>query len=157
VVAATEPTKAGADGAAAPAATQPETPAAAPAAAPAETVPAPAAAPAPTTAAPTPPTGDQAIAERMRDAANGKYDRIFASKKEPPAVEAWSAPRNSAPLWTTDGAATPRAQAAIAQLKAADAEGLDSSDYPPPDIKAGADPAVLAEAEYRLTASVLAY
>jgi murein L,D-transpeptidase YcbB/YkuD len=148
-ITATEPTKVDGSTATPPAA--PETPSAAPV----EAVTPPPAAPA--AAASAPPTADQAMVERMRDITTGKYDRSFASKKERAAVEAWYATRNFAPIWITDGAANARAKSAIAQLKAADAEGLDVADYPTPDVKASADAAALAEAEYRLTASALAY
>src|SRR5262245_27851826 len=132
---------------------QPQTPAAPAQAAPTEpTQPA----PAPTTAQSTVPAADPLV-ERMRDISNGKFDRIFAGKKERSAVEAWYATRNFAPIWITDGALNARAKAAMAQLKSADADGLDPADYPTQDVKAGADPAAIAEAEYRLTASAYAY
>src|SRR5262245_30798189 len=74
---------------------QPQTPAAPAQAAPTEpTQPA----PAPTTAQSTVPAADPLV-ERMRDISNGKFDRIFAGKKERSAVEAWYATRNFAPIW----------------------------------------------------------
>ncbi len=45
----------------------------------------------------------------------------------------------------------------IARLKDAGAEGLNASDYPVPDFAAATSPDALAEAELKLTASVLDY
>jgi L,D-transpeptidase YcbB len=99
---------------------------------------------------------DQAIAEKIRDVLGGK-ERLFGGKKERTAVEAFYSGRGFAPLWIDNGAGNDRAQAAIAHLNAADTDGLDPSDYPTPDFKAAATPDGLAEAELRLTASVLTY
>jgi L,D-transpeptidase YcbB len=128
-----------------------------------------------TPAAPTQPTGeaqpkepakpviatnlspaDQAVAEKIRDILGGK-ERLFGGKKERTAVEAFYSGRGFAPLWIDNGAASDRAQAAIAHLAAADTDGLDPSEYPTPDFKAASTPDGLAEAELRLTASVLTY
>ena len=101
---------------------------------------------------------DQAVAEKLRELLAGKGDRILDRKKERAAVEAFYAGRGYAPLWITDGAANERTKATIARLKAADADALDPSDYSTPDFKAPADrPEALADAELRLTNSVLTY
>src|SRR5262249_53731194 len=100
---------------------------------------------------------DQAVAEKMRDLLGGKADRILGGKKERTVVEAFYASRGFAPLWIENGAGSGRAKAAIAHLSAADADGLDPSDYPTPDLKAAATPDALAEAELKLTAWVLTY
>jgi murein L,D-transpeptidase YcbB/YkuD len=101
---------------------------------------------------------DQAVAEKLRELLASKGERILDRKKERAAVEAFYAGRGYAPLWITDGAANERAKATIARLKAADADGLDPSDYPTPDFKAPADrPEALADAELRLANSVLTY
>jgi len=100
---------------------------------------------------------DQAVAEKMRDLLGGKADRILGGKKERTVVEAFYASRGFAPLWIENGAGNGRAKAAIGHLTAADADGLDPSDYPTPDFKAAATPDALAEAELKLTASVLTY
>src|SRR5262252_2140010 len=73
--------------------------------------------------------GDPPIAEKIRDLFAAKSDRtldkIFASKRERAAVEAFYQTRNLAPLWLDRGVENARATAAIAQLGAAEAEGLD--------------------------------
>src|SRR6266851_1845457 len=147
---------------------------AAPAAAPSEAT---AAAPKDTPAAATPPTAnpepaaapdplasldpaDRPIAEKIRDLFAAKSDRtldkIFASKKERAAVEAFYQARNLAPLWLDKGVENARATAAIAHLNAAEAEGLEPRDYKVPSF-AGLAPEALAEAELKLTAVVLTY
>jgi len=103
------------------------------------------------------PSADQAVVEKLRELSAGKFDRIFNSKKERTAVNAFYTARNYAPLWITDGAANDRAKAAIAHLKSIDADGLEPADYPVPEFKVGAEATALAEAELRLTASVITY
>ena len=50
-----------------------------------------------------------------------------------------------------------RAKAAAAYLAGVDADGLDPSEYPVPQIKAGMEPEALAEAEIKFTDSVLTF
>ena len=50
-----------------------------------------------------------------------------------------------------------RAKAAAAYLAGVEADGLDPSDYPVPQIKAGIEPDALAEAEIKFTDSVLTF
>ncbi len=116
--------------------------------------PAPAAAPAAAAAAVD---ADAAIAEQLRELANGKFDRILGGKRERVTVDAFYSGRNYAPLWITDGKANARAIAAIAYLGQVAAEALDPADYPVPDFAALHDAAALAEAEIRLSASVITY
>ena len=145
--------------------TKPESPAAAgEGAAPTTSVAAPAAPAAATpsesaaTAAPNPVVeADAAIVEQLRELANGKFDRILAGKKERTSVDAFYAARNYAPLWITDGKANERSQAAIAYLGQVYADGLDPADYPVPNFASLSDPAALAEAEIKLTSSVITY
>jgi len=99
---------------------------------------------------------DRPIAEKIRDLLAAKSDKIFANKKERAAVEAFYQRRNLAPLWIEKGIETERAKAAVARLKAADADGLEPHDYRIPDLRA-ANPDALAEAELKLTATVLTY
>jgi murein L,D-transpeptidase YcbB/YkuD len=109
---------------------------------------------------PGPPTVievDAPIAEQLRNLANGKFDRIIGNKKEKPSIEAFYAARNYAPLWITEGSANARSAAAIGYLGQVDADGLDPADYPVPNFASLSDPAALAEAEIRLTASVVSY
>ncbi len=120
---------------------------------PAASAPAPAANAAP---ASTLPAVDQAVADQLRDLSSGKFDHVFGGKAERTAVEAFYSGRSYAPLWITDGVANARAKAAINYLGHVDADGLDPADYPVADFKSS-DPGTLAEAELRLTASVITY
>ncbi len=134
-----------------------------------ETPPASAAAPADTAAppadnaaapAPAPVVADAnaPIAAQLRELANGKFDRLMGGKKERPAFDAYYAAHGYAPVWISDGKLNARAAAAIAYLGQVDADGLDPADYPVPNVSAStSDPAALAEAEMRLTASVVTY
>src|SRR5262245_58018278 len=64
---------------------------------------------------------DRVIAEKIRDLLAATSDRIFASKKERAAAEAFYQNRNFLPLWLDKGVENARATAAIARLKHADA------------------------------------
>jgi L,D-transpeptidase YcbB len=99
---------------------------------------------------------DRPIAERIRDLLAAKVDKIFATKKEHATVEAFYQNRNLAPLWIEKGVESERAKSAIARLKAADSDGLDPADYKIPDFTASS-PDALAEAELKLTETVLTY
>ena len=126
---------------------------------------APAAKPTPITAAPAAPSAqpattlaeaDQQVADKLREYLTGKSDRVI-DRKSRPAVDAFYAARNYAPLWIDQGNAGERAKAVAAFLAKVDADGLDPADYVLPTIKAGADAAALAEAELKYTATVLTY
>jgi L,D-transpeptidase YcbB len=118
---------------------------------------------APAAAAPAATTADAkadpnaAIAAQLHDLANGKFDASLPNAQERAAVDAFYAGRNYAPLWLTDGHSNDRAQAAMTYLAHVDTDGLYASDYPVPDFANAADPAALAQAEIRLTASVITY
>src|SRR5262249_5266001 len=60
------------------------------------------------------------------------------------------------PLWVEDGVESRRAKSAASYLAGVDADGLDPADYPVPSF-ANTDPAAMAEAELKLTASVMTY
>jgi murein L,D-transpeptidase YcbB/YkuD len=139
--------------------------AAAPIASPAEqtATPAPAANPAATTepaAAPDPMASldpaDRAVAEKIRDLLAATTDKIFASKKERAAAEAFYGNRSFAPLWLDKGVENARARSAVARLKNADADGLEVGDYKTPNF-AGLASDALAEADLKLTSTVLTY
>jgi murein L,D-transpeptidase YcbB/YkuD len=100
---------------------------------------------------------DIPIAEKLRDLVNTKLTRFFDRKPERSAVETFYRGRQFAPLWIENGAANARAKDAIAHLRGADADGLDPTDYPTPEFKAGADPEALATAELKLLGSALTY
>jgi murein L,D-transpeptidase YcbB/YkuD len=121
------------------------------------------AAPATATVAPSAATpaavadGNTPVAEQLRNLTAGKFDRVLGGKKERATVDAFYSGRDYAPLWLSDGKPNAKAKAALAYLEHVDADGLDPADYPVPDFSSLADPAMLAEAEIRLTASVIAY
>jgi L,D-transpeptidase YcbB len=100
---------------------------------------------------------DAAIAEKLRELAGGKFDRVIGGKKERAAFDAFYSGRDYAPLWISDGNPNARAKAAIAYLGRVEADGLEPADYPVPDFSTATDPAALAEAEIRLTMSVVTY
>jgi hypothetical protein len=99
---------------------------------------------------------DRAIAEKLRDLLATKADRLFAGKNERAAVVAFYESRNLAPLWFERGILNARADSVIARMKAADSDGLDPGDYKAPNF-AGLGPDALAEAELKLTRTVLTY
>jgi murein L,D-transpeptidase YcbB/YkuD len=99
---------------------------------------------------------DRAIAEKIRDLLATKLDSFFRSKKEAAAAVAFYQNRNLAPLWLDKGVENARAVSAIARMMSADAEGLEPSDYKRPNF-AGLAPDALAEAELKLTQTVLIY
>ena len=99
---------------------------------------------------------DRAVAEKMRDLIDTKLDKLFASKKEREAVAAFYQNRNLAPLWLDKGVENARAASVIARLKSADTEGLEPSDYRQPSFT-GLGPDALAEAELKLTRTLLTY
>ena len=87
----------------------------------------------------------------------GKLPRQFDRKGEIAAVEKFYAGRDYAPLWTQGGIASSTAKGVMSRLKDAGSEGLDAADYPVPDFTAASTPDALAEAELKLTASLLDY
>jgi murein L,D-transpeptidase YcbB/YkuD len=97
------------------------------------------------------------VAEKLREVLAGKLDRLIERKNERKPIEAFYTARNFAPLWSDNGVVNARAEAVIARLHQADADGLDPSDYPTPDFAAATTPEALADAEIRLTSSVLTY
>jgi len=107
-------------------------------------------------AAPVPATPEQQLADKLREYLTGKVDRII-DRKSRPAVDAFYASRNYAPLWIDNGNVNARAKAAAAFLAKVDADGLDPADYPVPQVKAGADIAALADAELKFSSTVLTY
>jgi murein L,D-transpeptidase YcbB/YkuD len=99
---------------------------------------------------------DRPIAEKIRDIFAAQSDRIFTSKKERAAAEAFYQKRNYVPLWLDKGIENARAKSAIARLKHADADGLEVSEYKTPNF-AGPSPDALAEADLKLAQAVLTY
>jgi len=102
-------------------------------------------------------SADQPVADKLREMLGNKSLRQFDRKGEHAAVEKFYAARDFAPLWTQGGIATAAAKGVIARLKDAGSEGLDTAEYPVPDFTAASTPDALAEAELKLTASMLDY
>jgi len=111
----------------------------------------------PVKAASNVPPADQPVADKLRDMLGSKSLRYFDRKAERAAVEKFYTAREYAPLWTQGGAVTESGKGVIARLKDAASEGLNASDYPVPDFAAATTPDQLAEAEMKLTASMLDY
>jgi murein L,D-transpeptidase YcbB/YkuD len=101
-------------------------------------------------------TMDQKVAEKIHELLATKADRFLDRKANKAAVEAFYAARAYAPLWVEDGVESRRAKAAAAYLAGSDADGLDPADYPVPAFGRD-DPGALAEAELKMTASVLTF
>jgi len=111
----------------------------------------------PVKAASTVAPADQPVAERLRDMFGNKSVRVFDRKLERVAAEKFYGAREFAPIWTQGGSLTANARGVIARLKDAGADGLDASDYPVPDFAAATTPDALADADLKLTASMLDY
>jgi len=111
----------------------------------------------PQKAASTVPAADQPVADKVRDTLATKAARYFDRKAERAAVEKFYEARDYAPVWTVSGALTTAGKGVIARLKDAAADGLDPTDYPVPDFAAATSPDALAEAELRLTESMMDY
>ena len=120
---------------------------------------APAAEPAkePVKAASNVPPADQPVADKLREMLGAKSVRYFDRKNERAAVEKFYTAREYAPLWTQAGKLTDGGKGVVARLKDAAAEGLNPADYPVPDFTAATSPDALADAEMKLTASMLDY
>jgi len=128
-------------------------------AAPPATAAAPAAEPAkePVKAASSVAPADQPVADRLRDMFGNKSVRVFDRKVERVAAEKFYGAREFAPVWTQGGSLTANAKGVIARLRDAAADGLDAADYPVPDFAAATTPDALADADLKLTASMLDY
>src|SRR6266478_5033449 len=100
---------------------------------------------------------DQPVADKLRETLGTKLLRYFDRKAERAAVEKFYATREFAPLWTQAGTLNASGKGVVARLRDASSEGLNASDYPVPDFAAATTPDALAEAELKLTASMLDY
>jgi L,D-transpeptidase YcbB len=130
-----------------------------PAAAPAAATATPSVEPAaqPTKAASTVAPADQPVADKLRDMLGAKSLRYFDRKAERAAVEKFYTTRDFAPLWTQAGSLNDSGKGVVARLRDAASDGLNAADYPVPDFSAATTPDALAEADVKLTASMLDY
>jgi L,D-transpeptidase YcbB len=103
------------------------------------------------------PAADQPVADKLKDMLGAKSLRYFDRKAERTTVEKFYGAREFAPLWTQAGSLTESGKGVIARLKDAGSDGLNATDYPVPDFAAATTPDALAEADLKLTASVLDY
>jgi L,D-transpeptidase YcbB len=103
------------------------------------------------------PAADQPVAEKLHDMFGAKSLRYFDRRAERAAVEKFYSARDFAPLWTQSGALTANAKGIVARLKDAASDGLNAADYPVPDFAAATSPDALAEADLKLTQSMLDY
>ncbi|HEU0083560.1 MAG TPA: peptidoglycan-binding protein, partial [Bradyrhizobium sp.] len=111
----------------------------------------------PVKAASNVPPADQPVTDKLRELMGAKSSKYFDRKAERAAVEKFYTAREYAPVWTEAGTLTASAKGVIARLKDAAAEGLDAADYPAPNFAAATSPDALADAELKLTASMLDY
>ena len=101
---------------------------------------------------------DQPVADKLRDLIGAKSLRYFDRKNERAAVEKFYTARELRPaLDASRRNLTDSGKGVIARLKDAATDGLNPADYPVPDFAAAASPDPLAEAELKLTASMLDY
>jgi murein L,D-transpeptidase YcbB/YkuD len=111
----------------------------------------------PAKAASNVPAADQPVADKLKELLAAKPLREFERKGERAAVEKFYTARDYAPVWTQSGDLTETAKGVIARLKDAASDGLAPSDYPAPDFAAATTPDALAEADLKLTDSMLNY
>ena len=100
---------------------------------------------------------DQPAAEKLHELLDAKSAKFFDRKAERTAIETFYTARGYAPLWTEGGTLTAQAKGVIARLKDAAADGLDPADYPVPNFAEAASPDQVAEADLKLTASMMDY
>ncbi len=102
--------------------------------------------------------GDVQITEKLREIVTSKqFERRIDHAPERKAIETFYAGRNYTPLWIRDGQLTGQAKTLIARLKNAAADGLDASDYAVPEFGNLIAGEALADADIKLTNSVLTF
>lgn len=103
------------------------------------------------------PPADQPAAEKLHALLDTEATKFFDRKAERAAIEKFYAARSYAPLWTEGGTLNAQAKGVIARLRDAAADGLNPADYPVPNFTAASSPDQLAEADLKLTASMMDY
>lgn len=100
---------------------------------------------------------DQPVADKLRDAFGSRAQHYFDHRAERATVEKFYTARDFAPVWTQAGKLTGSGKGVVARLKDAASDGLNPSDYPTPDFATATTPDALADADLKLTASMLDY
>jgi murein L,D-transpeptidase YcbB/YkuD len=100
---------------------------------------------------------DQPVADKLHELLDAKATKFFDRKAERAAIEKFYTTRGYAPLWTEGGQLNATAKGVITRLKDAVADGLNPADYPVPDFAAASSPDQIAEADLKLTASMMDY
>jgi L,D-transpeptidase YcbB len=114
------------------------------------------AAPAPVEAAKTAPQDPIGVAlEQRLTASPGNSDAD--AREDFAAMATYYAGHGYAPLWVSTSGLTPKAAAAIAEIRQADDWGLKASDFALPEPVDGTAPDALAAAEVTLSAAILKY
>ena len=90
---------------------------------------------------------DRAVARKDPRPPGRQGDKLFASKKEREAVEAFYQNRNFAPLWLDKGVENARAEAVVARLKKRRRRRPRSQRIQAPELRRARWPDALAEAE----------
>jgi L,D-transpeptidase YcbB len=111
----------------------------------------------PVQAASNVPAADQPVADKLKEMLSAKSLRYFERKVERSDVEKFYVAHDYAPIWTQAGGLTENAKGVIARLRNAASDGLNPSDYPVPDFAAATTPDGLADADLKLTSSMLDY
>jgi len=110
-----------------------------------------------TPAQPAPELALDPLGERLRDGLSATASNKQFDSKTRASLDTFYLARKYAPVWTDNGAMNERAKAVAAQLRHAEADGLDPADYPVPTLDANAGPDALADFELKLTDAVVTY
>ncbi len=106
----------------------------------------------------TAPVFSSPVAEKLHNVITGEaLARLVSRKEDREGIEAFYKERNYAPIWVDKAGSNARAKSVIAYLGRASEVGLDSADYPAPEMQSTASPDALADAEITLTNSALTF
>jgi L,D-transpeptidase YcbB len=111
----------------------------------------------PVKAASNDPPAGQPVADKLKDLLGSKSAHYFERKAERTAIEKFYSARDFAPLWTQGGTLSATGKGVVARLKDAASDGLNPADYPVPNFASASDPDALADADLKLTASMMDY
>lgn len=103
------------------------------------------------------PASNPQFSEKLRELISNGLPRYIDRREEQTSIATFYEQRDYQPLWTLNGAATPRAQSVIDHLKNAAHAGLDPIDYPTPNLAGMLSADAAAANELQLTHSVLTY